>query len=122
MACRVVAAAQDHTHYDQTQPQRIPGDAVNFANFMRFLAPPTPVSSYTGVSAASITKGAAKFASIGCTVCHTPSMYTGEHDTAALATKTANLYSDLLVHNMGALGDGISRSAGSHSGSLLRRF
>ena len=43
--CRVVPAAQDHTHYDQTQPQKIPGDAVNFANFMRFLAPPTPVRS-----------------------------------------------------------------------------
>src|SRR5205814_1975084 len=99
MACRMVAAGQDHTHYDQTQPQKVPGDAVSFANFMRFLAPPTPVSSYTGVTAASITNGAARFASAGCTACHTPSIPTGSHDTAALAYKTANLNSDLLVHN-----------------------
>lgn len=109
MTCRVVGSAQDHTHYDQTQPQKVPGDAVNFANFMRFLAPPTPVTSFTGASAASITSGKALFDSVGCTACHTPSLPTGDHDTAALANKTANLYSDLLVHNMGALGDGISQ-------------
>src|SRR5207247_4208232 len=43
-ACRVVASAQDHTHYEETQPQRVPGDAIQFANFMRFLAPPAPAS------------------------------------------------------------------------------
>jgi CxxC motif-containing protein (DUF1111 family) len=107
--CRLVPAAQDHTQYEQTQPQKVPGDAVNFANFMRFLAPPTPVTSFTGASAASITNGKALFGSVGCTACHTPAMSTGNHDTAALANKTANLYSDLLVHNMGTLGDGISQ-------------
>lgn len=107
--CRAVPAGQDHTHYDQTQPQKVPGDALNFANFMRFLAPPTPVTSYAGASAASITNGKVLFGSVGCAACHTPSMPTGNHDTAALANTTANLYSDLLVHNMGALGDGISQ-------------
>jgi CxxC motif-containing protein (DUF1111 family) len=118
MACRMIAAGQDHTHYDQTQPQKVPGDAVNFANFMRFLAPPTRVSSYTGATAASVANGAAKFASAGCTACHTPSIPTGSHDTAALAYKTANLYSDLLVHNMGELGDGISQ--GNANGNEFR--
>jgi CxxC motif-containing protein (DUF1111 family) len=118
LACRMVPAAQDHTNYDQSQPQRVPGDVVNFSNFMRFLAPPAPVSSYTGVSAASIISGAGKFASVGCAVCHTPALPTGNHDSAALANKTANLYSDLLVHNMGLLGDGISQ--GNATGSEFR--
>jgi CxxC motif-containing protein (DUF1111 family) len=105
----MVAAGQDHTNYDQTQPQTIPGDAISFANFMRFLSPPAPVTSYGSVSATSIANGAGKFALVGCAACHIPSLPTGQHDTGALANKNANLYSDLLVHNMGALGDGISQ-------------
>ena len=90
---------------------------------MRFLAPPAPVTSYTSVnvgavSAASITNGKALFTSVGCAACHTPYQLTGNHDTAALSNKTANLYSDLLVHNMGALGDGISQ--GNAGGAEFR--
>ena len=118
LACRQVPAAQDHTNYDQTQPQTVPGNAISFANFMRFLAPPTPVTSYGSVSAASIANGAGQFAVIGCTACHLPSMPTGNHDTGALANKVANLYSDLLVHNMGTLGDGISQ--GNAGGNEFR--
>jgi len=123
LPCRMVPAGQDHTNYDQTQPQKIPGDAINFASFMRFLAPPAPVTSYTSVNvgavgAASIANGKTLFATIGCATCHTPAQTTGNHDTAALANKTANLYSDLLVHNMGALGDGISQ--GNANGNEFR--
>jgi len=63
------------------------------------------------VTAASINNGRTMFGTVGCAVCHTPSMQTGNHSTGALANKTANLYSDLLVHNMGVLGDGISQGA-----------
>jgi CxxC motif-containing protein (DUF1111 family) len=46
-------------------------------------------------------------------------MQTGNHDTGALANKTANLYSDLLVHNMGSgLADGVSQ--GNANGSEFR--
>jgi hypothetical protein len=38
--CRYNATAEDHTNYEETQPQQISSDAVNFANFMLFLAPP----------------------------------------------------------------------------------
>ena len=110
-ACRVVPSAQDHTNYEQTQPQSIPSDSVGFANFMRFLAPPAPVSSYGNATAASINNGRTQFGNAGCAVCHTPSMQTGNHSTLALANKPANLYSDLLVHNMGLLGDGISQGS-----------
>lgn len=63
-ACRVVPKAQDLTHFDETTtPSAVPGDAVAFANFMRFLAAPAPASSgYTTsngnvVTAASISRG-----------------------------------------------------------------
>jgi CxxC motif-containing protein (DUF1111 family) len=109
LPCRVVPSAQDHTNYRASPPVNVPSDVVAFANFMRFLAPPEPVSSYGSVSAASIFNGRSQFGRIGCATCHTPFMQTGNHDTAALANKTAHLYSDLLVHNMGLLGDGISQ-------------
>jgi CxxC motif-containing protein (DUF1111 family) len=99
----------DHTNYESTQPQAIQSDAVAFANFMRFLDQPAPVSSYGSVSAASINNGRTQFVNVGCAVCHTPSIPTGNHSAPALAFKTANLFSDLLVHNMGVLGDGISQ-------------
>jgi CxxC motif-containing protein (DUF1111 family) len=109
-ACRSGATSpNDHTHFDQTQPVAIPSDALSFANFMRFLAPPAPVTSYGPVTAASINNGLAKFIAVGCSQCHMPSMQTGNDSSPALANKTANLFSDLLVHNMGVLGDGISQ-------------
>jgi len=121
--CLVVPSGQDHTNYEQTQPQKLPGNVISFSNFMRFLAAPTPVTSYTSVnvgavSAASISHGKTLFTSVGCAACHTPAQATGSHDTAALANKTANLYSDLLVHNMGLLGDGISQ--GNANGNEFR--
>ena len=109
VACRqVVTAPQDSVHYDQTQPQKVPDDASNFANFMRFLAPPTQVSSYGTVTSGQITLGEAAFNKAGCNVCHKKSMSTGNHANAALRFKTANLFSDLLVHDIGT-GDGISQ-------------
>ena len=42
-------------------------------------------------------------------MCHTPSMRTGPNVIAALSEKTVGLYSDLLLHDMGALGDGIAQ-------------
>ena len=116
-SCTYNSYPEDHTHYEETQPQKISSDVVNFANFMRFLAPPKPVTSYSSsvvgdVTAASISNGASTFASIGCTLCHTPSMQTGASSTAALYGKSANLYSDLLVHHMGSgLADDVIQGA-----------
>ena len=106
--CYVMAFPNDHTNFENTQPQQVPSDAISFANFMRFLAAPAP--SCTGANcSASIINGNALFISTGCAGCHIPSMQTGNHSTAALRGITANLFSDLLVHNMGSLGDGISQ-------------
>lgn len=81
------------------------GDIDLAADFMRFLAPPTrlAVTPQAGV-------GESLFAQIGCTACHTPSMRTGPHPLAALDRKTVNLYSDLLLHDMGTLNDGIAQA------------
>lgn len=80
-------------------------DVELFAAFMHFLAPPTPVTPASP-------GGATLFDSIGCTLCHTPSMQTGPNISAALSNVTVNLYSDLLVHNMGTnLADGITQGA-----------
>ena len=75
-------------------------DVEKFALFMRFLAPPTPSAAVPG-GAASIARGAQQFNNIGCGLCHTPAMKTGNARVAALANQTAALYSDLALHNMG---------------------
>jgi CxxC motif-containing protein (DUF1111 family) len=80
-----------------------------FTVFMRFLAPPTPSLSVPGGST-SIGKGKALFSSVGCVQCHTPALTTGNSTIAALNNKTANLYSDLLIHDMGPnLADGVTQ-------------
>jgi CxxC motif-containing protein (DUF1111 family) len=105
-----------------TQNAQVPSDVVQFAMFMRLLAPPAPSTS--GIpgnpSATSIATGKQLFASVGCSLCHTPSMTTGTSSIVpALNNASANLYSDLLVHNMGTnLADGISQ--GSAGGNEFR--
>jgi CxxC motif-containing protein (DUF1111 family) len=82
----------------------------NFANFQRFLAPPTPSLDRPG-GADSIARGRSLFGSTGCALCHTPTLRTNDRSAvAALSNKPANLFSDLLVHDMGVgLADGISQ-------------
>jgi CxxC motif-containing protein (DUF1111 family) len=108
-ACYMVPSSTDHTNYENTQPQSIQSDAIGFANYMRFLAAPAPACSLATDCSASIKNGSTLFTSVGCAVCHVASMKTGNHVTAALRNQPVNLYSDLLVHNMGSLGDGIQQ-------------
>lgn len=72
-------------------------------NFQRLLAAPpqTPRSGMTG---------AAVFDTVGCNACHVSSTYVTGPSPAGftvLAGKTIRPYSDFLLHDMGALGDGI---------------
>jgi CxxC motif-containing protein (DUF1111 family) len=46
-----------------------------------------------------------------CASCHTPTLRTGKSEIAALSEQAVGLYSDLLLHDMGALGDGIAQGA-----------
>jgi CxxC motif-containing protein (DUF1111 family) len=78
-------------------------DIETFAAFMRFLAPPVAVTPASR-------GGDILFAGIGCAHCHNPSFTTGNNASPALSNKQVNLFSDLLLHNMGSgLADGISQ-------------
>lgn len=79
-------------------------DVVLFTDFMTFLAPPP-----RGPITTDIRRGEKLFASIGCDNCHVLTLYTGNHPSAALRHRRFSPYSDFLLHDMGALGDGIEQ-------------
>jgi CxxC motif-containing protein (DUF1111 family) len=117
-ACRrTLPAPQDAVNYELTQPQQVIDNVNAFANFMRFLAAPVQVASYGSVTHEQIVAGEAAFNKAGCNVCHMKSMTTGSHADAALSNQTVNLFSDLLLHNIGT-GDGISQ--GGANGTQFR--
>ncbi len=83
----------------------------NFANFQRFLAPPTPSPDTPGGSA-SIGRGRQQFSNTGCALCHTPTLTTGNTTVAALRNQSVNLFSDVALHQMGpGLADDILQGA-----------
>jgi CxxC motif-containing protein (DUF1111 family) len=90
------------TPNDVQETAEFPGTAIeNFANFQRLLAPPKPSADTPG-GAKSIARGRAKFDEVGCALCHTPTLNTGRYvGVAALRNQSVNLYSDLLLHQMG---------------------
>ena len=92
------------TPNDQTDPHTGKAGIDRLADFMRFTAPPPSQPAN-----ASTTFGATFFMQIGCTSCHVPSMKTGTNSVTALNSQTVSLYSDLLLHDMGSLGDGIAQ-------------
>jgi CxxC motif-containing protein (DUF1111 family) len=106
--CSSMAAPNDHSTF--TVGSTTPSDLLAFTAFMRFLDQPAPVTSFGGVTAASVTNGRALFVSTGCALCHTPTLMTGTSSTPALSGKAANLFSDLAVHKMGSiLSDGVTQ-------------
>jgi hypothetical protein len=107
--CQFATTPNDVQNLDAVTPQEATTAIQAFSNFMRFLAPPTPSTDTPG-GATSIGNGKALFTSIGCALCHTPSFTTQGSTVPALSNKPVNLYSDLLVHNMGpGLADGVSQ-------------
>jgi CxxC motif-containing protein (DUF1111 family) len=89
---------------DTIDPADGKADVDRLADFMRLLAPPARLA-VTGTAVA----GEQLFTSMDCASCHTPTMRTGKNEIAALSEKNVGLYSDLLLHDMGALGDGIAQ-------------
>ncbi len=90
-------------------PLKIMPAWLMFTVFMRFVDAPHPIALTP-----SAQRGQQLFSTVGCAMCHNPSFQTpgvpapinpsqeiGPH-TVALRGKTVNLYSDLLIHNMGA--------------------
>jgi len=102
-------------------PLHILPDWLEFAIFMRQLAPPEPVPFSAGAL-----RGQQLFGTgvanpgVGCFLCHTPVMVTGpRHETEALQNLEAHLYSDLLIHHMGqGLADNVTQ--GLAQGDMFR--
>jgi len=90
---------------DAVDPVTGKGDIDNAADFMRLLAAPA-----RGRITPSVRQGEAVFQQVGCAVCHVPTLMTGPSAVQALAHQPVNLYSDLLLHDMGSLGDGIAQA------------
>jgi CxxC motif-containing protein (DUF1111 family) len=107
-ACQGKPAPNDKTHPDKVGTLDLLSDVEKFAAYMRLLAPPEPAKDMPGGSA-SIEKGRKFFAAVGCVYCHTSHFMTGESEIPQLSKKPVKLYSDLLLHNMGKLADGISQ-------------
>ncbi len=89
---------------DVVDPASGKGDIDRVADFMRWLGPP-PRLPLTN----SVAVGRGVFQNLGCALCHVPVMFTGPNRSAALRNQEVWLFSDLLLHDMGALGDGIAQ-------------
>ena len=74
---------------------------------MRLTAPPAPLTSTL-----SQKNGQALFATVGCALCHSPSLTTGSSPYTGMSRVTYQPYSDFALHNMGSnLADGITQGA-----------
>jgi len=115
--CTFNATPDDTTNFTPSPATAtgVVSDIEAFANFMRLLAPPTPAPATP-----SSANGRAIFEQVGCSLCHTPTLQTASavnsgsavSPSAALSNQSVNLFSDLIVHHMGArLADGITQGA-----------
>src|SRR5882724_2031276 len=83
-------------------------DTVNFAVFMRLTAAPAPARE-----TASTLKGSGLFNTIGCALCHSPSLTAGPSVFSNSTDQvTYHPFSDFALHHMGSgLADGINQGA-----------
>src|SRR5207244_3533277 len=80
-------------------------DTMSFATFIRLLAPPTPTTAST-----SEKNGQSLFNSIGCALCHAPSLTTAASPFTGMGGAIYHPYSDFALHHMGSnLADGIQQ-------------
>jgi CxxC motif-containing protein (DUF1111 family) len=77
----------------------------NFASFMKFLAPVARESSTPQTQG-----GERVFQSLGCATCHVPVLMTGPSSNPLFNRKRVELFSDLLLHDVGT-GDGIKQES-----------
>jgi CxxC motif-containing protein (DUF1111 family) len=99
--CQFAHVPNDFTGQNgNTAPANL-SDIEHFALYMRMLGAPIPSTTTPG-GAASIARGQQTFSSVGCSLCHTPSLQTASSTSiAALGNQTAALFSDLALHKMG---------------------
>ncbi|MGZ5234844.1 MAG: di-heme oxidoredictase family protein [Caldimonas sp.] len=99
----------DNVNQSFRNPLHLLADWMQFQIMMRFTDAPQPDPN-PGPSAQ---RGRQVFKEVGCALCHTPQMQTAPVMTSAvLQNRPVHLYSDLLVHQMGArLADDIVQGA-----------
>ena len=116
--CKINPTPEDHTNFNTT-PVGTPSDAVQFAMFMRLLAPIAQSPTVPG-GADSIRNGEQLFKTVGCETCHHKSFNTSpSRITPSLGNAVAALWSDLEIHHMGStLADNISQ--GTAGGDQFR--
>lgn len=84
-----------------------------FTDFMTLLAPTLP-----GPRTPLARAGKRAFRRARCATCHSTKLYTGVSEIPALRSQRVPAYTDLLLHDMGSLGDGIAQ--GDALGSEFR--
>ncbi len=103
---------------DNVPDPEIPASTVlETVLYVRLLAPPA-----RGEETAEVLRGEAIFAEIGCATCHIPTLETGASPVPQLSNQNADLYSDLLLHDMGDGSNGLAdnRPDGDASGREWR--
>lgn len=87
---------------DRIADPELPAAAVRAViAYMRRLAPPAP-----GAMTEKRQRGQVSFGTIGCAGCHVATLRTGPSTSRVLSNRDVQLYSDLLLHDMGpALAD-----------------
>jgi CxxC motif-containing protein (DUF1111 family) len=115
--CAFNAEPEDSTHIvnrDRSSPNfgttigtasEMSADIIVFAAFSRLSAPPIPAAATSSTEA-----GSRLFASIGCSLCHSPSLTTGRSIFRGMSNVTYHPYSDFALHRMGVtLSDGVNQ-------------
>ncbi len=82
-------------------PEIETSDLTLLSAYIGFLAQPPRRTLDSPEDQAASEEGRQIFANIGCATCHTPTLVTGNHQSAALNRKRFRNYSDLLLHDMG---------------------
>jgi CxxC motif-containing protein (DUF1111 family) len=102
-------ATTDKGNQAYKNPVHVLADWMQFQVMMRFTDAPQPDPN----PSPSAQRGAKVFSAVGCALCHTPTMQTAPvMNSAVLEYRPVNLFSDLLVHHMGAgLADDIVQGA-----------
>ena len=107
--CQMAKVPNDTTNLEAQTTVGLLSGVEKFAHFMRLLAPPAASSTIPG-GVPSIRSGRATFEAIGCALCHTPALKTGNASIEAMRRQAVNLFSDLMLHDMGmGLADGVSQ-------------
>jgi CxxC motif-containing protein (DUF1111 family) len=112
--CSLNATPEDNSNVRQNGSltgtlSQLSSDLVNFALFMRLSAPPASTTA-----SVSEKNGQSVFSSIGCNLCHSTTLTTGQSPFPSQSGVAIHPYSDLALHRMSAgLADFVSQGAAS---------